>query len=182
MEITKTCNKCNKAKTLDLFYANKKYELGVIGTCIECRKILSKSYRASEHGQNVRIANYNANKEIIIEKSKIYREKNKKELSKKKKEYRLANLELKRSQAKLYYKNNTQKTLDVNKQYRKNNPEKMRELSKKDYERSSQNLTDRYLKNVMKKHHPSIKEFPQEIIELKRIIIKTYRLCQQLQN
>ena len=182
MEITKTCNKCNKAKTLDLFYANKKYELGVIGACIECHKIRNREYRASEHGRNIRIANYNAKKEIIIEKSKIYREKNKKEISDRKKEYRLANLEVMRAKSNNYYKNNKQKSLEKNKDYRKNNPEKMRELAKKDYERSSQNLTDRYVRNIMKRHYGSVKEIPQEIIELKRIIIKIHRLCQQLQN
>lgn len=121
-------------------------------------------------------------KEIIIEKSKIYREKNKKEISDRKKEYRLANLEVMRAKSNNYYKNNKQKSLEKNKDYRKNNPEKMRELAKKDYERSSQNLTDRYVRNIMKRHYGSLKEIPQEIIELKRIIIKTHRLCQQLQN
>jgi len=182
MEITKTCNKCNEAKTLDLFYTNKKYYLGVLGTCIECHKNRSKEYRASEHGQSIRISNYNLKKEVILEKCKIYREKNKKELSDRKKEYRLANLDAMRSKSNNYYKNNKEKSLDTNKQYRKNNPEKMKELAKKDYQRSSQNLTDRYVRNIIKKHHPLLKEFPQEIIELKRIIIKTYRLCQQLQN
>jgi hypothetical protein len=182
MEITKTCNKCNKAKTLDLFYANKKYELGVIGTCIECHKNRAKEWRASEHGQTIRKLYYNLKKETIIEKSKIYREKNKKEISNIKKEYRLANLDAMRSKSNNYYKNNKEKSLDANKQYRKNNPEKMKELAKKDYERSSQNLTDRYIRNIMKRHYGSVKEIPQEIIELKRIIIKTYRLCQQLQN
>jgi len=182
MELTKTCNKCNETKTLDLFYTNKKYHLGVLGTCIECHKLRSKEYRASEHGQNVRILNYNAKKEIIIEKSRIYREENKKALSERKKEYRLSNLEFMRFKSRLKYENNKQKTLEINKRYRKNNPEKMRELSKKDYKRSSENLTDRYVRNIMKRHYPLVKEIPQEIIELKRIIIKTYRLCQQLQN
>ena len=182
MEITKTCNKCNKAKTLDLFYVNKKYHLGVVGTCTECIKLLSKEYRASEHGHNVRILNYNAKKEIIIEKSRIYREENKKAISERKKEYRLSNLEFMRSKSRLNYKNDKQNNLERNKQYRKNNPEKMKELSKRDYERSSQNLTDRYVRNIMKRHYSLVKEIPQEIIELKRIIIKTHRLCQQLQN
>ena len=133
MELTKTCNKCNETKTLDLFYTNKKYHLGVLGTC-------------------------------------------------RKKEYRLSNLEFMRFKSRLKYENNKQKTLEINKRYRKNNPEKMRELSKKDYKRSSENLTDRYVRNIMKRHYPLVKEIPQEIIELKRIIIKTYRLCQQLQN
>lgn len=182
MEITKTCNKCNKEKTLDLFYANKKYYLGVIGTCNECHKIYNKKYRASEHGQNIRKSNYNLKKETIIEKSKIYRENNKEKLSIRKKEYRISNLDIVKNRGKLYYENNKEKLLIHFKEYRKNNPEKMKQLSKKDYEKSSENLTDRYIRNLIKRHHPLIKEFPQEIIELKRIIIKTHRLCQQLQN
>ena len=182
MEITKTCNKCNKAKTLDLFYANKKYHLGVIGTCIDCQKTYSKEYRTSEHGQTTRISHYNLNKETIIEKSKIYRKKNKKEISNRKKKYRKNNLDAITTRFKTYYENNKEKTLNYNKEYRKNNPEKIREIFKKDYQKSSENLTDRYIRNIMKRHYGSVKEIPQEIIELKRIIIKTHRLCQQLQN
>ena len=182
MEITKTCNKCNEPKTLDLFYTNKKYHLGVIGTCIECHKNQAKEWRASEHGQSIRISHYNLKKETILEKSKIYREKNKKEISNKRKEYRKNNLDTVARKNKMYYENNKEKTLNHNKEYRKNNPEKTKQAAKRDYDRSSNNLTDRYVRNIIKRHYGTVKEIPQEIIELKRIIIKTYRLCQQLQN
>jgi hypothetical protein len=44
-DYTKTCNKCNEEKHIDLFYRNKKTSTGYDATCKECIKTDRKTYR-----------------------------------------------------------------------------------------------------------------------------------------
>ena len=65
----------------------------------------------------------------------------------------------------------------------KKNVVRLREIKNKSYKKTINNLTDNYiLKGLTAQVKINRSDIPQEIIDLKRILIKTHRLCQQLQN
>lgn len=80
-----------------------------------------------------------------------------------------------------YYFKNKEKYLKKNKKYAKNNIEKVKIWQKNFIDKSIKNLSDSYIINSCFKKYSHL-EIPKEIIELKRIQLKTFRLCQQLQN
>ena len=80
-----------------------------------------------------------------------------------------------------YYFENKEKCLEKSKKFAKNNPEKVKIWKKKFTDKKIKNLSDTYIINSCFKIYSHL-EIPKEIIELKRIQLKTFRLCQQLQN
>ncbi len=83
-----------------------------------------------------------------------------------------------------YKKENREKSNVAARLRRIVNPEKIRSLEKEKSKHNTINLSNKYIKNLLRVNGQSLKGItvPQEIIELKRIQIKTFRLCQQLQN
>jgi hypothetical protein len=84
---SKVCTKCNTLKNISMFHRCKKSPLGVRSICKECRK--------NENSLRVDYRNnyYNDNKEIILLKSKKYKEKNKEHYLLMAKQYRENNKE-----------------------------------------------------------------------------------------
>jgi hypothetical protein len=96
------------------------------------------------------------------------------------------------------YYNNHDKNLLKNKQFRENNvlhvklykqeyakkyPDKLKASRKIWRDQQKENLTDLYVKELIYRSNKECYKFiTPEIIELKRIQLKTHRLCQQLQN
>ena len=67
--------------------------------------------------------------------------------------------------------------------YDKVNREKKNGYNSKWLRKSSEELRDLYVRRqIQKMLHIPTELIPQELVELKRIQLKTYRLCQQLQN
>ena len=65
----------------------------------------------------------------------------------------------------------------------KKNIIRLREIKSKSCKKNIDNLTDSYiLKSLIAQVKINKNDIPQEIIDLKRILIKTHRLCQKLQN
>jgi|688.fasta_scaffold1477354_1 hypothetical protein len=69
----------------------------------------------------------------------------------------------------------------------KNNVLTLRKTKSKSLKKSVDELTDSYIlkglvNQVIKQVKINRNDIPQEIIDLKRVLIKTHRLCQQLQN
>ena len=83
-----------------------------------------------------------------------------------------------------YKKENREKINSTDRLRRITNPEKIRLYEKQKSKSNTINLSDKYIKNLLRVNGQSLKGItvPKEIIELKRIQIKTFRLCQQLQN
>lgn len=67
-------------------------------------------------------------------------------------------------------------------QWRYDNKERSTKMSKKAFEKSKNTLSDSYIIKMMKKQGLFTEKITPEIIELKRITLKTKRLCLQLKN
>ena len=83
-----------------------------------------------------------------------------------------------------YKKQNREKINAADRLRRSINPENTKLIDKKRTIYNTVTLSNKYIRNLLRVNGQSLKgiTIPQEIIELKRIQIKTYRLCQQLQN
>jgi hypothetical protein len=154
MEITKTCTKCKEEKPLSEYYLLKKDGALTRNACKICVCKRTRFWNPSEHSKKAK---------------RIYQVKYTKINAEEIKRKRFLNRDIKIIQDRNYYKNNKQLFL-----------EKMSLRRKK----TTSELADTYIRTSLKALMPSlkIKDIPQELIELKRIQIKTHRLCQQLQN
>jgi len=81
----------------------------------------------------------------------------------------------------------TPKRKELMKIKNKNNVLILRKTKSKSLKKAVDELTDSYIlkgliNQVIKQVKINRSDIPQEIIDLKRILIKTHRLCQQLQN
>ena len=115
-DAAKTCNKCKIEKNVTEFYADPNCKLGVKPQCKLCCEEIKKQYREG-------------NKDSIIEKNKIYRDKpeNNKRVKIVKMMYRKNNAEEIKEYNKIYRKINIDKIREKDKEYRKNNKDKIRE-------------------------------------------------------
>ena len=77
-----------------------------------------------------------------------------------------------------YYKKHIGNVLLRNKNHRKNN----KELYRRHSQQNALNLSDSYVKNNLINLGWNKKDITQDIIEVKRLIIKTKRLCKTSQN
>ena len=150
---TKLCTKCNIIKSFDDYNKSKNRKYGIACHCRSCMKIERKEYRAKETSI------------VLIRECRS-------RYNKKHPETRLT-----------YYLNNIDKRTEYNKKYRENNIEHYNNKATIYRKKSRNILSDGYIKSQLSKV-TSLKhsQIPQELVELKRIQLKTYRLCQQLQN
>lgn len=151
-ELTKTCTKCNEEKSLNNFNKAKYGKLGYSASCRNCAKIHGKYYRSLE-----------TTKETL----RLYREKNKE------KTY---------IRHKKHYEQNKIKILKRSYDHYLSNIEHKKKLCKKNERFHLENLTDSYVKLRLTTQGFLKDQITPELIELKRIMLKTKRLCQQLQN
>lgn len=162
IEISKVCTNCKYEKCIRDFYKDKKGKNGFRSCCKTCMNEFSSEY----HKNN-------------SEKRNIYRQANSEKIKTYRAKYRKNNSEkIKENRAK-YYKDNHKRENSISAEYHKNNLEKIKELKAKRIE----DLPDSYIRHQLK-----IQNYPQElinnpeIIEIKRITIKTKRLCKTSQN
>ena len=108
----KICTKCEVEKVMEgNFHKDKSHKTGYMSNCISCRKIYS-----------------DANREIILEKQRTYREENKEKFL----QYRIDNRE---------------RLLETSRQYRLNNVEKIKLIKKKYREKHHEKITKYRLDN-----------------------------------
>jgi hypothetical protein len=206
MEITKTCTKCKEEKPLNNFNKAKYGKLGYSANCRNCASIYGKTYRSLETNKTKLKLYRENNKEKITINFKKYYDQNKEKIIKKSAEHYLANKEKAKEVRKKYIsipgikemlsekeKNyrliNKEKISEVQKMYRLNNKESILEYKRNNNERIKaykrklvKDLKDHYIISLLTKN-PILKELiTPEIIELKKIQLKTLRLCQQLKN
>jgi hypothetical protein len=122
--------------------------------------------------------------------------KNKEKIAERCKKYRLGNKEKIVEINRRYFLENKEKISEKCKEYRLENKEKISERNKKYYlknkkgggdyllygRKSRELLLDGYVKSILKKMGFLQEQITPELIELKRINIKTERLCRQLKN
>jgi bisphosphoglycerate-independent phosphoglycerate mutase (AlkP superfamily) len=150
---TKLCTKCNTIKSFDEYSKSKNRKYGIACHCKSCINLHKKEYRSKETAV------------VLIKESRSrYNKKN-----------RDKNIE--------YRRKNKDRIAIYNKNHRLENKERYNQVSLSYKRKSIDEINDTYVKDKLKRGI-SLKgiDIPQEIIELKRIIIKTHRLCQQLQN
>jgi len=161
----KKCKKCLELKDVFLFNKNKQNKDGLYTYCIICERILKRIY-------------YLNNKKKILNKAKNY--------------YSLNNND-RLFYAKQYQKNNPDKINKYQRLYRVKKPKVCKKISEKYYQNnkekisqkfilSSQKTDDRYIKIQLNKNGFKKEQITPELIEVKRLIIKTIRLCKTLQN
>ena len=122
--------------------------------------------------------------------------------------YRAENAEKIKAQKAKYNKENSEKIKASLKAWQKSNPEKLKEIQARHYSknkesirevqkiwqkanpdklkamesRSRDNLSNKYVKQVLRRAGFPNESISPELIELKRITLKTKRLCLQLKN
>ena len=176
MEITKTCTGCKETKELVNFYKNNLGKFGYSCRCKECQKIY-RNLNVDKFKESAKLY-----RELNKHKWKEYHEKNKEKNLKRLHEYQIINKEKIKAREKVYRKNNKDTIKKRLKDYNSVNKEKLRISRSIYFIENKNNLTDVYIRGLIQSKNKNLKNIPQEIIELKRIQIKTLRLCQQLQN
>ena len=83
---------------------------------------------------------------------------------------------------KTYALNNKEKVTELNKNWKLKNPIKAFENNKRMHQKAIYYMSDYYIKNLLVNIGFKKEMITSELIELKRITLKTKRLCQQLKN
>lgn len=155
---TKKCGKCGEVKDVGEFYKNR-------SCCKKCRQSQLKEWQ-------------NNNRDKIKKYSRSQYVKNPEKLKERAKEWQLNNPEKYKERKKEWLLNNPGKDKESRNKWKCKNPEKVKENSKN--QRKSLNTC--YIKKTLKLSGfttEQINENP-ELIEVKRLIIKTKRLCKTL--
>lgn len=156
----KICSKCGVGKDSICFTKRIKNSDGLHSWCKECVKNYNINYCKKY---------YSENKESLLNYSKIYRSENAEKTRIAQEKYRNENRDSLRS-----------KYAESGKKYRLKYPEKAKLKQKKHIE----NLNDCIINKALKRtgfSENDIKENP-ELIEIRKIIIKTKRLCKTSKN
>jgi hypothetical protein len=127
----KSCNKCNKNKTIEDFNKGKTQ-------CKECLKAYREQNR--EKLKEYRKAYYEQNREKVKECQKAYREQNREKLKECNKAYREQNREKVKECKKAYYEQNREKVKECQKAYYEQNREKIKENRKAYREQNREKL------------------------------------------
>jgi restriction endonuclease Mrr len=167
MEI-KICTKCNLKLEANLhnFNAGKNGKYGLIARCKKCITEYRKEYMERPEA-----------KEASRIRQQKWTSKNPEKSKKNKKKYREANLEKYRECCKKWSEANPERVKELNKKWRAGNLEKIRALDTL----SVKELKDGYLKSLLRMQGFKNKNITNELIQLKKIIIKTQRLCKTSQ-
>lgn len=209
---TKYCKFCCSDKNINDFVIEKRAKDGRTNMCSCCKNLKTKTYRQTpEYKEKVKLyleknkeklkngasKRYLDNKEIVLNRVKDYYSKNTNKLILYQKEYLLHNKEKVSNARKNYRINNKDKIAERDFNYRNDNKNVLR-IKKKLYGEKNKesislknkikfrfncdNLTDMYIKNCLVRIGFERKNITPELIELKRITLKTERLCLQLKN
>jgi len=181
MKIEIICTTCKNTLPSSSFYLQRDSKSGFQSSCINCKKEYNKKMRDSEEGRAKGKIYRELNKDRKKESGILYRIENKEKLAKKAKKYALDNPEKSSIASNKHYKKNKIKLDDRTKLFRINNPERALEIARKSKTKMKDSLSDSYVKSIIVGTNKGMSrlDIPKELIELKRIIIKTERLCRQ---
>ena len=114
----KKCTKCGIEKPLSEFYKSSKSKKdGLVSSCKQCRKACSS-------------AHYQKNRDLTLEKQKIYREQNKERIREKQKQYGEDNRDVIANRKKNYCETNKTLIAEKNKEFRKRHIKRITEAKK----------------------------------------------------
>lgn len=193
------CRKCGEEKEIRSFTKNNGCVHGREGTCKRCtkkqkniyykknrEKILKRDFERRNNPES-RAASCKRSKEYRLKNpptekqlkaKKLYLIKNKKRISKQRKEYREKNGDFLREKQREKYKNNPDKYKESSNKYRQDpkNKEKIFLARKKDKKRSVAFLRDDYVRDFIRATlYIKTEDIASEMIELKRMQLKFHR-------
>lgn len=151
---TKECSKCGEVKEVGEFTESKKCKNGISGTCKKCTKEYNKKYRVK-----------NCDKLLQLKRKWIDDNRNHVNESNRK-----------------YKKENSEKEHKYKTNYNNANRKQVNEKNLNRYKYSCEHLGNMYVNSLLRQSGfttEQINENP-ELIEVKRLIIKTKRLCKTL--
>lgn len=129
----KTCSKCKIRKKITEFYKRKDSKDGYRNECKVCKNLSSKEYSINniEKVKKIKRKYYENNKDIVIERTKIWQDENKEKYKKISNKYREKDSTKKR--LKNYYEENKEYIKIKNKEYKVNNKETINENHRRRY-------------------------------------------------
>ena len=153
---TKRCSKCGKIKSIDLFRR---------GVCKECIKEYNRLYSIK-------------NRDLIAKIQREYQANNVEKIKAQRKEYNSSVAEIRREKEAAYRQRrrelyDAKKAKDIG---------AFRERQRASMRKRIASLSDGYIKERLTKQGFKNEQITPELIELKRITLKTTRLCHQLKN
>ena len=125
---------------------------------------------------------YAANKEKALENRRKYYEANKEREFENRRKYYEANKEKDLANARKWRETNKEKVAEYSRKWAEANPEKAKASVKKFNVLYKAELRDPYVKQILRQQGFKSEQITPELIELKRITLKTKRLCRQLKN
>lgn len=150
------CIKCNQEKCINEFVKNKQCKDGITGTCKQCAREYYKKYRDKNHDK-------------LLQLKRKWIDNNRNHVNESNRKYKKENSEKERQ-----YKTN----------YNNANREQINKKNMDRYTYDCEHLGNMYISSLLRQSRfttEQINENP-ELIEVKRLIIKTKRLCETLQN
>lgn len=100
----KTCNTCRTAKSAEHFYKDRAKSDGLTTQCRDCKRSAVLKYKA-------------ANREVLSEKSRAYRDANIEKCREREREYQLANRDARNARVSRFYQNNPEKIAEYREKY-----------------------------------------------------------------
>lgn len=209
-ELTRVCKKCGLLKSHSDFVKRKRCLFGIGHTCNKCTtntekfRQYQKEYRKKNSKkiyQKIReyvINNrdkyrsyyrkyYSENKEKVFEKNKRYRHLNRERINKYNNTLRSKKIEIIRAQKKESYKRRKNAAYAYQKKWKLKNHDKSLLYSKTSRKRAYNELRDSYIKQLLcwsknKNGYIPRKEIPNNLVDLKRILIINKRELKKIKN
>ena len=178
---TKTCPRCKQTypATLEYFHKNETLKYGVACWCKTCKQVKGKEYskrpEVREHVRELERLRYAKNPDKYKAKCKKYHQAHAKELLEKHKARYKSNPEV-RYRRKLYDLRLTERGYYKTPKYREQSRLRARDIAAR--------LTDGYVKVqlTVNQENLTVKDIPQDLIELKRKQLKLYRDVKKKQH
>ena len=153
---TKRCSKCGKIKSIDLFRR---------GVCKECIKEYNRLYSIK-------------NRDLIAKIQREYQANNVEKIKAQRKEYNSSFAEIRREKEAAY----SQRRRELYEAKKAKDIEAFRERQRASKREGVASLSDGYIKDQLRGQGFKNEQITPELIELKRITLKTSRLCRRLKN
>ena len=153
---TKRCSKCGKIKSIDLFRR---------GVCKDCIKEYNRLYAIE-------------NREDIAKRQRDYQANNVEKIKAQRREHTLATTEIRREKEAAY----RQRRRELYDAKKAKDIEAFKERRNDATRKNTVSLSDGYIKDQLRHQGFPNESITPDLIELKRITLKTSRLCRQLKN
>lgn len=157
----KTCYRCKQKKHSDLFVKGNRLNNE---ECKECKRARNRIYRIENPDKVKACRNKYAKSETFKKTQHKYRVSDKG----------------KKTALRCYYKNKA-KWIVRSKKWASNNPEKVKEIKKRKRRKMVDEVSNSYIKELLKQQGWDKGHITGDIIQLKKAIIKTKRLCKNNQ-